>query len=158
MPTIKRRVTIIPDDEALAVMGYDLNLDRTVITEAINGSCRAAARLIAQAGRELEGVISRAEWNAIADAMNGSAELYDYGRVHTPALQMITANLEDSLGIGKKWKFDVADLCRRLDALTPTHGEAILAAVRWFWQHCQAINHRTDEWWRSAFRLVSVDE
>jgi hypothetical protein len=67
---------------------------------------------------------------------------------------MVTANLLDSPGIGKKWKVDVNDLVTRLGALTPLHGEAILAAVRWFWGHPDEINHQKDEWWKAGGRAV----
>jgi hypothetical protein len=74
MPTEKRRITLIPDADALAVLGYDLADEATPITEAVNTACRTAARLVAGATRELEAVLSRNEWNAIADVMNGTAD------------------------------------------------------------------------------------
>lgn len=152
MPTDKRRITIIPDAGALAVLGYDLA--DAPITEAVTTACRTAARLVAGATRELEAVLSRAEWNAIADVMNGTADLYDYAGLHAPALMMVAANLLDSPGIGKKWKVDVGELVAKVNALTPTHGEAILAAVRWFWGHPDRIDHAKDEWWKAGGRVA----
>lgn len=157
MPTERRRITVIPDADALAVLGYDLSRDDTPISEAVNVTCRTAARLVAAATRELDAALTRGEWNAIADVMNGTADLYDYAGLSTPAILMVTANLQDSPGIDRKWKVDVADLITRLGALAPVHGEAILAAVRWFWAHPDEIDHAKHEWWKAGFRRPAKD-
>jgi len=163
MPTERKRVALLPDVEALAIAGYDITPDDegrwNEPTTAINGACRRYAMLVEQAGRELASVLSRAEWNAIADVMNGSADLMDYSETPMVALQMIVPNLQDGdalEGTGKKWKIDVADVVRRLQSLTPAHGEAILAAVRWFWSHSAAIYHSKHQWWHPEFRRKAI--
>jgi hypothetical protein len=148
VPTEKKRITLIPDDDALAVLGRDLTADGA--TMAVNGALAEYAFVIDRSARDLAAVLDRKEWNAIADVMNGCADLMDYGGPQFSPLLMVTANLQDSPGIDKKWKIDVPDLCRRLSALTAVHGYAILAAVRWFWTH--KVNHQKDEWWTAAFR------
>lgn len=150
MPTEKTRLTAIPDVEALTAIGYDLDEDGQTL--CVTGPARRLARLVTRAARELDAVLTRPQWNAIADVMNGCADLYDYADTGVPPLLMLRANLQDSPGLGEKWGIDVADLCRQLDALTPTHGEAILCAVRWAWRHCDAWDHTADDWWTPAFR------
>lgn len=152
MPTEQRRVTGIPDHAALAVLGYDLDEDGQ--TGVIVGPARRLARLVEGAARELDAVLNRAEWNAIADVLNGCADLYDYADTDIPAILLVRSNLADSPELGAKWQVDVPDLCRRLEALTPLHGEAILCAVRWAWRHCKAWDHTHASWWEPAFRRL----
>lgn len=144
----KLRITGIPDRDALTVLGYDLDEDGQTL--CITGPQRRLAQLVERAARDIP--LSRAEWNAVADVMNGCADLYDYAESSVPALLMVAANLEDSPGIGEKWSVDAKALLRKLQRLTPTHGEAILAAVRWAWRHVDAWDHAKDEWWTPAFR------
>lgn len=152
MATTRPRVLVLPDTDALAAIGYDLSEDGN--TACMTGPARRLARLVTQATAELAGVLSRPEWNAIAAVMNGCADLYDYADADVPALLLVRANLQDSREVGGEWGIDVPDLCRRLDALTPLHGEAILCAVRWAWRHCGEWDHARDEWWTPAFRLL----
>lgn len=154
MPTPKARITAIPDTDALTVLGYDLTEDGQTL--CVTGPARRLARLVERAAKELEAVLDRPSWNAIADVMNGCADLYDYADSGLPALLLITANLQDSPGPGEKWRVDVRRLCRSLNALTPTHGEAILCAVRWAWRHCGDWDHAKDEWWTPAFRRAAA--
>lgn len=151
MATTRPRVLVLPDADALAALGYSLDEDGN--TACMTGPAKRLARLVESATAELGSVLDRAEWNAIADVMNGCADLYDYAESDVPALIMVRANLQDSPGIGGKWGIDVPALCRRLEALTPLHGEAILCAVRWAWRHCDEWDPR-DDWWTPAFRRL----
>ena len=153
MATEKRRITAIPDLDALAVLGYTLDEDGATLCAV--GPAQRLARLVERASRELEAVLDRGEWNAIADVMNGCADLFDYAESTVPALTLLVANLRDGdllNGLGRKWSVDVPDMSRRLEALTPTHGEAILCAVRWAWRHTEAWDQDRDPWWRPSFR------
>lgn len=153
MPTDRKRLTYIPDADALAVLGYSVEEDGATLCGT--GPARRLARLVEAAARELAAVLTRREWNAIADVMNGTADLYDYADSGVPALLMVRANLQDSPGIGRKWRLDPAELLGKLGALTPTHGEAILCAVRWAWRNVDAWDHAKDEWWTPAFRRAA---
>lgn len=163
MPTERPRVTLIPDAIASAIAGYDLTPDpesgRREYTAAINGSIRRYAALIERGASELDAVLSREEWNALADANNGCADLYDYieGGPATSPLLMFWANVQDSEGLGAKWGIDQRGLVKKLKALAPHHGEAILAAVRWFWQHCETVDSLKDEWWKPAYRASVIE-
>lgn len=156
MPTERKRITLIPDHDALAVLGRTVEGDGA--TMAVNGALAEYAFIVERAARDLDAVLTRPEWNAIADVMNGCADLYDYGGPQMSPLLMVTANLQDTPGLAKKWKIDVPDLCRRLSALTTAHGYAILAAVRWFWSQGDGINHLKDEWWAVKFRHATKKE
>lgn len=151
MPTERKRITLIPDTDALTTLGYSLEEDGDTLCGV--GPARRLAKLVERASRELNAVLTRREWNAIADVMNGCADLYDYAESDIPALLMVRANLQDSPGIDAKWKIDLAELLRKLESLTETHGEAILCAVRWFWRQCeQQIDYTKAEWWTPKFR------
>lgn len=154
MPTKKDRLTFIPDDDALAVLGYSVGEDGDTLCGV--GPARRLARLVERAARELSAVLTRPEWNAICDVMNGCADLYDYADTAVPALLMLKANLQDSPGIDRKWRIKLPDLLAKLDALTDAHGEAILCAVRWAWRHCDERHHARDEWWQPAFRRAKA--
>lgn len=152
MPVSKPRITFLPDLDALATLGYDTDEDGQTLCGV--GPARRLASLVERAARELSAVLTRGEWNAIADVMNGTADLYDYADSDVPALLMLKANLQDSPGIDRKWKIKLPDLLGKLDALTDTHGEAILCAVRWAWRNSQTWDHARDEWWLPAFRRL----
>ncbi len=154
MPTERPRITGIPDTDALTVLGYSVDEDGQSL--CVTGPAKRLAKLVERAARDIP--LSRAEWNAVADVMNGCADLYDYAESDVPALLMVTANLQDAIGIEEKWKVDVKAICRKLNRLTPTHGEAILAAIRWAWRHCDAWDHSKDEWWTAAFRRASAKD
>lgn len=151
MPTELRRVMVSIRDESVAP---------TIGVKELNGLSVAGAllrysQLVERGAAELRPVLSRAEWNAIADANNGCADIHDY--IDGPmlsALGLILANVQDSIGLGEKWSIDAKELCAKLSELAPHHGEAILAAVRWFWEHCEEgqIDHTEDEWWTPNFR------
>lgn len=165
MPTERKRLTFLPDLDALAVCGRDIRPDEggrwSSPTDQVNGMIRRHALLIDRAARELDAVLTRAEWNLIADVNNGCADLWDYSGSGLPYLTGIAANVEDGDrldGVGGKWAVDVPALLAKLRALTPTHGEAIADAVRWFWDHPQEIDHTRDEWWTPAFRRKAVRE
>lgn len=152
MPTEIKRLTAIPDADALAVLGYSVDEDGP--TGCVVGPARRLARLVGHAARELDAVLARGEWNAIADVMNGCADLYDFADTDVPALLMVRANLQDSPGIDETWGIDLPELLCKLAALTPLHGESILCAVRWAWRNCGEWDHTADDWWQPAFRLL----
>lgn len=148
----RKRASIVPDQTALAVLAA------TPDTDGINGSLRRFAALVAAAARDLEAVLSRPEWNYLAAALNGCADLWAWTDAPVPALTLIAAeawdahrlNREGDQWFGGKKKADeaVAELCRKLKALTPAHGEA----VRRFWADT-GIDHAQEEWWTLAHRL-----
>lgn len=161
MPTDRRRVTLIAEPDTLSILGYDLDAEGVSITDAHLAPLRRYARQVEQAGRELQAVLDRKEWNYLADVLNGCGDLWDLGDPGLPSLALIRAEADDGdrlNGLGKKWKVDVPDMLRKLEALSPAHGEAILAAVRWFWSHPEAIDHKKDEWWHPRFRRPARDK
>ena len=165
MPSEKKKVTLIPDHDALAVCGRDIRPGESGrwsdASQQITGLIRRHALLTEQAPRELDAVLSADEWNLIADVNNGCADLWDYSESSIPYLSGIAANVEDGDrldGTGAKWGVDVPELLRRLAALARVHGEAIADAVRWFWDRPEAIAHTVDHWWLPAFRRKAVRE
>lgn len=161
MPTNKTRTMIPIEPVPLAVAGWDVTPGedgrREGVTTAVIGTLNRFAALVEQAAREVDAVLSREEWNALADANNGCYDLFDFGEPQTSPLTILWANVQDSEGLGEKWGIDRRSLVAHLKRLTPLHGEAILAAVRWFWSHCDAIDHQKDEWWTPKFRRAAVE-
>lgn len=166
MGTTHKRATIIPDHDALAVLGVEAD------TAGINGSLSRYAGLIERAAAELTAVLERAEWNYLADCLNGCADLWMDTPIHT--LTLIGAEAEDAHRLnrtGDKWLTSagdrlakpaerkaadakVAEMLAKLQSLTALHGEAIMAAVRHFWSEdgVESIDHTKDEWWTVKFR------
>jgi hypothetical protein len=158
VPTDKPRVMVTIHDPRLAP---------TVGAEKFDGFSLAGlvsryAALVERGAADLKAVLSRAEWNAIADANNGCADMWDYpdGVGATSPLLMFWANVHDSPELGAKWEIDAKRLVKKLQGLAPHHGEAILCAVRWFWTHCEPgqIDHTKDEWWTPEFRRKATEE
>jgi hypothetical protein len=159
MPTKKRRISLCVDDHVFAVLSLDrMKHGATQISMALS----RYAEHVHRAGRHIEAILDRDEWNAIADVCNGCADLWDYSG--TSYLIMIQANVEDGHeldGLGYKWFGDgsvgderIKNMLRKLDGMTNIEGDAIAAAVRYFWTHCHEIDHARDEWWMLAYRLT----
>jgi hypothetical protein len=123
------------------------------------------AELLDRASREVDQILERDEWNYLVDVLNGCADLWDWSESPIPSLSLIRANAEDAHrldGAGDKWFGDEpgsADKATKIflaklgaPKLQPIHGDAILAAVRWFWRHHQDINHTKHRWWTAEFR------
>jgi hypothetical protein len=163
MPTAKKRITLIPDLEALAVCGRDVQSDEVGgrwnnATLTINGLIRRFAVLIQKAGREVAARFSRAEWNLIGDALQGNGSVPQED-VAYDTVTLIRATVQDAdhlEGAGKKWKVNVGALVKKLETLSLIEGEAILAAVRWFGEHLDEIKNDRDEWWLPTFRRKAV--
>jgi hypothetical protein len=126
---------------------------------------------IERASRELDRVLVRAEWNYLADVMNGCADLWDWSESPIPSLSLIRANAEDAHRLdrtGDKWFGEELDtgsgdkaakaFFAKLAKLEPIHGDTILASVRWFWRHHIAIDHSEDFWWTIEFRTRKITE
>lgn len=115
----------------------------------------AWATALADAAEELG--LSRAEWNYLADVLNGCWLLPPVSSPQT----LLAAEVEDGHrlnGLGPKW-FSAADadervrhLVERIMAMSYTQAWAVLAAVTWFWDHSQEIDHQQAEWWRPSFQ------
>jgi hypothetical protein len=148
MPTVKTRVTAIPDFDALAVIGCDLDVDGQ--TGIVNGPTRRLACLIEHAAKTIK--LSRAEWNTIADAMNNTEDLREYFSTEEPAGLLIRENLEWKPDVGAKWGVRLKSLIKKVDAMTPIQHEAILSAIRWAWRLVDKWDYQTTEWWTPAFR------
>lgn len=175
MPTEKKRIQIIPDPGAMAAVGIDVGIADNLSSYAIGGVIGRYADLVRQASRELGAVLNEAQWNLLADVLNGCADVGIASGGGIPAITLITAEVEDAQRlnrIGEKWLLTekeeklplarartlaaerVSDLVSRLAALTPAHGVAILAAVRWFWDHPN-IDHTTP-WWTAEYREAAM--
>lgn len=150
MPTPHKRLTFLPDTHALAVLGYDPAASGQ--TACAVGPTRTLARLVQRAARELP--FTGPEWNAMADVLNGSYDLYDYAETAVPPKIMITSNLQDAPGIGERWGIDVKALVATVNSLSDLHAEAVLAAVRWAWQHVDRWD-LGDEWWTPEHRTAT---
>lgn len=160
MPPAPQRLTFVPDLAALAILGRDPRPDPDTGrvsggTSAVNSALVEFAGLIEPAARELAAALTPAEWSAIADACNGWLDLSDPSGLGADPLTALCHQLADCerfSKLGRKWKINTAALVERLETLTPAHGFAALAAVRWFWQHPQTEG----PWWEPAFRVRAI--
>lgn len=146
----RQKVSGYIDLPSLAVLGYDRTEDGGT------GLMQAPAIRLAWLVERNTPRFERDEWNAILDAMNGTAELYDWTCEQIAPQLMVAANLHDTPGLSEKWKIDVAGLIKRVRRLNDIEGEAILCAVRWAWRNCNEFEHEADEWWTPEFRRSHV--
>lgn len=156
MPTEKKRIMLTDDGVTIDLLARDHTA--TGVALALS----EYAGLLAAASREIEDTFNRAEWNLMADALNGCLELHDLTGGITYGT-LIYAEIADGCsisGLAVKWldndpkKASTAakDLLRRIEALSPIHHAAIAASVRWFWANSDKIDHECDDWWRVGFR------
>ena len=159
MPTACRRVSVCLTAEvarSLRVLGVD---PKTVSAGQLATIIGREAEAVEKAGRELERKLSGDEWCAIADVLNGCADLWESFGPSLPSLLLIAAEVEDGQrvdGLGDKWfgggngDAAIKKLIGKLRSFTPAHGEAILAAVRFFWANTDAA--APEKWWTVAAR------
>jgi hypothetical protein len=114
---------------------------------------------LAAAREQLDRSFGRAEWNFMADVMNGCLSLQDYTAEPVSTAAMLLANVQDGHaldGTGYKWFGEedraesdrrVAALAGKLMRLSPIDADAIGQAIREFWDNCETINPATDRWW-----------
>lgn len=174
-----RRINIYvspQNDRSMRVLGLDPdgNPDDGVPADGATQVTAALARYadaVARAGVEVDKILVRAEWNYLAGVLNGCANLWDWSETPMPSTLLIRANAEDAHslnGAGDKWFGDELDagsgdkaakaFFAKLAKLTPIQGDAILAAVRWFWRHHAAIDHSEHMWWAVEFRAPRKGE
>jgi hypothetical protein len=167
MPTEKRRIAFtLREPGPLNVLGLDPDLEE--------GQCGAIqvwaalwrlAAVIEEGAATVEKKLDRADWNLLADVMNGTADLFDHAeRPVGSTAGGILANVEDGHaldGVGHKWYPEgqanarVRQLARVLKGCSRAEAEAIHAALRWSWTHTgpeHPIDHHADDWWTVAFR------
>lgn len=165
MPTEKRRLFLtILDPDVVRTLGLEPAAPDQFGAAQAWGALARYAGLLNRAGRELEQVLDHQEWRYLADALNGCADLWDYDGPPIPGLTLILAEAADAhlLNRAGDRRFDsdpdgrVTALIGKLQSLTPTHGDAILAAVRWFWGHTEL--GADSEWWRVAARTGPARE
>jgi hypothetical protein len=123
----------------------------------IAGALTRYANAIGEARRSLGRKFDRAEWNIMADVMNGCLDLQDYSESVLSMKLMVAANVEDGHrlnGAGHS-HFDgdadavdarVVALLKKIQGLTTIEADAIGVAIREFWAH-PGIDHLTEEWW-----------
>jgi hypothetical protein len=123
------------------------------------------AESIARATGELDRALDRAEWNYLADVLHDCADLWDYSESTIPSLTLIHAEVADAHQLnrtGDKWFGDelvyrsgdkaTTAMVKKIVAMSAIHGDAILAAVRWFWRHSQTVDHLEHRWWTIEYR------
>lgn len=156
-------------DQTLRTLGLEPegNPDDGVPADGATQVSSALARyaeLVDRASREVSKRLKREEWNYLADVLNGCADLWDWSETPMPSLSLIRANVADAHaldGAGDKWFGDgnpgsgdkaTKGFIAKLAELEPIHGDAILAAVRWFWRHHRTVDHIEHAWWTTQYR------
>ncbi len=157
MPTDKRRISLIVDEDVFRVLALDPEEHgATPVSAALSRYADHIARASARVASRLD----RAEWNALADVLNGCADLWDYAGFRMTYLMLVRAEVEDGIqlvALDEKWHLAERGkvLLRKLARMTELEGDAIAAAIRFFlWacSHGNTIDHAVDEWWTLAYR------
>lgn len=113
-----------PIDRLLSLVGTDN------VSGALNG---AVARYLSLTD-EYRPELSRAQWCAICDALNGT--MLDNLWIRRGG-RMIAMELEDSPGLGEKWEIDLPALIAEMEALSTVESIAVLHVVETFWAHSE---------------------
>lgn len=118
------RTSVYLTDATVAVLGDEGRSGR------INGIVARYARIC----REALPALSRAEWCAALDALNGALLLDGLGRDGEAEMTgYLWAEVADTPGLGPKWAIDQDALVAQLRALTYVERVAVLEAARAFW-------------------------
>jgi len=153
MPSENRRIMLTVCDEwPFRVLGLD---PATAGAREVSWALFQLASLVDEAAADLDKILTRGDWNALADTLNGCLNLWADPGDRFPPMVLIIAELEDGdrlNGLGEKWDVHVPKLVANLKLLSPAHAASLLAAVRYFWENHEAIDHQVDEWWKVSFR------
>lgn len=163
MATEKKRILVtVHEDWPYRVLGIELS------SYPIATALAQYARAIEYATASVSHVLGRQEWNYLADVLNGCGDIYAESGLS--ARTCITAEAEDAHRLnrtGDKWFAPadpavvaegespderVAALLLTLRGMSEIEGQAVLLAVRHFWEHADEIDHTADEWWSISHR------
>jgi hypothetical protein len=179
MATEYRRlsITITPAlSRSLAILGLspDLEPDAGVPVpgaQQIVGAITRYADAVDRASRELDKLLTREEWNYLADVLNGCADIWEWSETPMGSMFLILAEAEDAHSLnrtGDKWFGEELEpgsgdkatkvMLTKLRGLSQIHGDAILAATRYFWSHAQEVDHIEHQWWRVEYRTKAKED
>lgn len=164
MATEKKRILVTVHDEwPYRVLGIEPS------SYPIATALSQYARAIEDATASVSQVLGRQEWNYLADVLNGCGDIYAESGLS--ARLVLTAEAEDAHRLnrtGDKWFAPddpavvvegespderVAALLLTLRGLSEIEAQAVLLAVRHFWERSEEIDHTVDEWWGIAHRM-----
>lgn len=152
-PTNPRRVQVaITNDvaDALTVLSCEPS------SQPVGAALTAYARAIEHATASASQALCRAEWNYLADALNGCWHVQDLAGLS--ARVVLLAEVEDAHRLnrlGDKWlpttdevttDDQVRVLLLTLSEMSEIEAQAVLLAVRHFWSHPE-IDHTAGDWW-----------
>lgn len=152
-----RQLTIYPEPTALAIVGGN--------TPAANRAVACWAIALRNAMPDLD----RAEWNFLADVLNGdyALGLYEHG---ASALALDVHDAQSLNGTGDKWfgaelrrgsGQEATDaLLAKVQAMTWIEIQYVRTATNFFWSGVglARINYQQDEWWTVEFRVRAIKE
>lgn len=163
MPTDKQRVFVtLHDEETLSILVCEPS------SQPIHEALAAYAKAIEDATASVAQVLSQQDWNYLADCLNGCWHVTELSGLS--AKGVLRAEAEDAHRLnllGYKWynaegdrgaeKRSIADTAVRnlllaLAGLSEIEAQAVLLAVRHFWNN-KDIGHNEEEWWTIRHRL-----
>lgn len=155
MATDLRRVYLSVDPDVWTTLGLDPGRDGG---GEVRDWLRGEAEAIARASREAEARLTRSDWLYLADATNGLSWR------GLPASAILSVQIPDAHAdsrMGDKWygaddaDRKVAELEAKIAAMSGRACEAVAIALRWLWDHHEAVDMQEDRWWTLARRLAA---
>jgi len=166
---MRKRITIEIEDTDRFILGGAIGQSRSAGTQlpALSRAATCWARLM----RESQPNLTRAEWNLLADVLNGSFEgdwalgLYQHG---ASALCLEVHDAQRLNGVGDKWLGDpdrpgsgqaaTETLLGKLEKLSWPEVQYIRTACDFFWSEpgLAAIDPQRDDWWTLEFRVRTL--
>jgi len=161
MPAKNKQLSVYPDPTALAIVGGN------------SPACNRAIECWAHVLRESMPELDRAEWNYLADALNGTildetwsgeyliaevSDAHELNRLGDKWFIEETASQTAARAAGKRnAKADAAvkRFLAKLQDLSYAQAQYVLAAVAFFWEHTDPneIDANEDAWWEIPFRV-----
>jgi hypothetical protein len=146
-----KKLSIYPDDDARRIVGGN------------SPACNRAIACWARVLRESQPDLSRAEWNFLADVLNGT--LVEPAAHHGPAALALEVHDAQALnGTGDRWFADelrrgsgqeaTDRLLAKIKGFSWQQCEYVTTACAFFWSHTAPgeIDHQVDPWWTVEFR------
>ena len=137
---------------------------RPVLGDGISSAQQAVCcwtYAIELATRRVETLLSREEWNYLADVNSGMASMTMAANgLESVQIQptLLWANAQESAAerahewFTKDTEGRVSDLVAKLRKMSFVESWAVTLAIQWFWEHHDVVDHLHDRWWSIAHR------
>lgn len=146
MPVKNKTITVYPSPVSAEILGGYSSPGFNLAIECWAEAIRRATPIVASA-------LDKSDWKMLADTLNGHAsDANECG--YSLAVSVTDSHELEQTGTkwyGKQVASRVRSLADKLRAMHYAEAQAIVWAVRWFWEHHQRVD-ADDPWWDIMYR------